>query len=110
MPIQLNDLSGIEGRLEFSGLNSEARDRSPNSDTSTNLINHLSTLTRIFPEAKFCRRVAQQFLPGFWTARFFCAGWVVSVAQLSVEIDSRSRGCAKVGSVVGFPLLMPRVC
>ena len=64
MSIQLNDLSGIEGRLEFSGLNSEARDRSANSDTSTNLINHLSTLTRIFPEAKFCRRVAQQFLPG----------------------------------------------
>src|SRR5271163_2026129 len=30
--------------------------------------------------------------------------WIVSVAQLSVEIDSRSRGCGKVGSVVGFPL------
>ena len=39
-----------------------------------------------------------------------CTGWIVSVAQLPVKIDSRSRGCAKVGSVLGFPLLHAPCC
>ena len=37
-------------------------------------------------------------LPMFWSARSFVPARLISVAQLSLWIDSRSRGCGEVGS------------